>query len=117
MILVDTNILIDFLKNPTKEKESIFKENEIKNNSFDRNSISTYFDLLKMIGVISEYKIKKKNYIKFVKTENLNKKMNICTLMDNKIFKEKMNYDLLLQYIKTIKLSFINFFILSSFLY
>ena len=29
MILVDTNILIDFLKNPTKEKESIFKENEI----------------------------------------------------------------------------------------
>lgn len=29
MILVDTNILIDFLKNPTKEKESIFQENEI----------------------------------------------------------------------------------------
>ena len=29
MILVDTNILIDFLKNPTKEKEVIFQENEI----------------------------------------------------------------------------------------
>ena len=29
MILVDTNILIDFLKNPTKEKEAIFQENEI----------------------------------------------------------------------------------------
>ena len=29
MILVDTNILIDFWKNPTKEKESIFQENEI----------------------------------------------------------------------------------------
>ena len=29
MILADTSILIDFWKNPTTEKESIFQENEI----------------------------------------------------------------------------------------
>lgn len=80
-------------------------ENEIKNDNLDSNTLSMYFNLLKILDVVSNYKIKKNNYIKFTKIVSSNNKTNLRTLIENKIFKEKMDYDLLLQYIKASKLS------------